>query len=288
MRVIWSASAIETLNLLQSPSPELSLGRTSDGYRFQWKDEVASGGAMTPYTVKGSIVKKIVVASFLSALVAAAFAQAPAVPSSIKYRATPVKLGSKNKANASSIQSIRLETGAGISKDSINRINTELANVAKEFERSAKKCHDDALGRPWGYASKLEKIALSEKYLSIIFSRETVCAGSPEFEKDPIVFSLRDGSVISADSLFQHEFPEEKLLPNISADKRLVVPDPEIVERMIDDSKMAQNKYNERCEYYLKNTSYKIWIEGKSMIFFPEFLQTDSICQKEYLINLGQ
>jgi hypothetical protein len=49
MREIWSASAIENLNLLVIPSPELSISKTADGYRFQWKGEVASGGALTAY-----------------------------------------------------------------------------------------------------------------------------------------------------------------------------------------------------------------------------------------------
>jgi len=233
-------------------------------------------------------VKRIIITAFLSALVSTASAQTPFVSPSIKYKATPAKVDVKRKTNVASIQKIQLEAVAGVSKEAINRINAELANVAKEFGKSASKCHDAAQGHPWGYASEIEKIVLSEKYLSLVFARETVCAGSPDFERDPIVFSVKDGSVISAEHLLKNEFPEAKLLPNISSDKRLVAPDAEVIERLIDDSKTASNDYDEKCEYYLKNTSYKIWVDGKSMIFFPEFRQTDSNCQKEYTIVLAQ
>ena len=159
---------------------------------------------------------------------------------------------------------------------------------ALPFGKSASKCHDAAQGHPWGYTSALEKIVLTEKYISLVFAREMVCAGSPDFERDPIVFSVKDGSVISADNLFKNEFPGAKLSPNFSSDKRLVVPDAEVIERLIDDSKTASNDFDEKCEYYLKNTTYKIWVEGKSMLFFPEFLQTDANCQKEYTILLAR
>jgi len=229
-------------------------------------------------------VKEVIIASLLSALIPMASAQAPLVSPSIKYKATPVKVDAMSKANVATIQRVQLEAAAGISKQAINRINVELVNVAKEFGKSASKCHDAALGHPWAYASKLEKILLTEKYVSLVFARETVCAGSPDFERDPIVFSVKDGSVVSADRLFKSEFPEEELLPNISQDKRLVAPSSNVIERLIAVSKIARNDYDEQCEHYLKNTSFNIWMESKGMIFFPEFLQTDSICQKEYLL----
>ncbi len=49
MREIWSASAIENLSLLRSPTPEPSVSINSDGYTFQWKGDVASGGTLMPY-----------------------------------------------------------------------------------------------------------------------------------------------------------------------------------------------------------------------------------------------
>lgn len=58
MRDIWSASAMENTNLLQSPTPELSVINTADGYKFQWKGEVASGGSMTTYNINNLFVRE--------------------------------------------------------------------------------------------------------------------------------------------------------------------------------------------------------------------------------------
>ncbi|MTW10513.1 hypothetical protein GM658_07835 [Pseudoduganella eburnea] len=58
MRDIWSASAMENLSLLQSPSPELSVSNTADGYKFQWKGEVASGGSMTMYNFNNMYIRQ--------------------------------------------------------------------------------------------------------------------------------------------------------------------------------------------------------------------------------------
>jgi hypothetical protein len=54
---------------------------------------------------------------------------------------------------------------------------------------------------------------------------------------------------------------------------------------MIDDSKEVLKIYDKQCEFFLKNTSYRIWMDGKNMILFPELIQPESICQKEYLIR---
>jgi len=40
------------------------------------------------------------------------------------------------------------------------------------------------------YKFAFEKALLSEKYLSIVFTKSTVCAGSPDIEKEARLFLL--------------------------------------------------------------------------------------------------
>jgi hypothetical protein len=56
---------------------------------------------------------------------------------------------------------------------------------------------------------------------------------------------------------------------------------------MIDDSKKLIKNYANRCDFYLKNSMHRVWVDGKNLILFPEFIQPESICQKEYLIQSG-
>jgi len=61
--------------------------------------------------------------------------------------------------------------------------------------------------------------------------------------------------------------------------------DEEMIETMINDSEKILKNYDGECEFYLKNSSYRIWVDGKNLILFPEFAQPQSFCQKEYLIR---
>lgn len=46
MRAIWSASAIQNVSMLKAPSPDPMVSPTANGYRYQWKGQVALGGSM--------------------------------------------------------------------------------------------------------------------------------------------------------------------------------------------------------------------------------------------------
>jgi hypothetical protein len=80
-------------------------------------------------------------------------------------------------------------------------------------------------------------------------------------------------------------FPAAKLIIGPSSNKELIRLDEEMAETMIDDSKEVLKVYDKRCDFFLKNTSYRIWVDGKNAILFPEFIQPESFCQKEYLIQ---
>ena len=58
-----------------------------------------------------------------------------------------------------------------------------------------------------------------------------------------------------------------------------------MVETLINDSKDVLKTYDSECEFFLKHTSYRIWIDGKNLILFPKFMQPASFYQKEYLIQ---
>jgi hypothetical protein len=184
-----------------------------------------------------------------------------------------------------SIQILSFGGVAGLDENALKKINKGLISASTTFEKEAKECSTYAQGHPWGYELTLEKVLLSEKYLSVVFAKSTVCAGSPDIEKEARVFSIPNGDLIPAKALFKKMFPTAKLVSSMSSNKELIQLDEEMAENLINDSKEVFKTYDSECEFYLKHASYRIWMDGKNLILFPEFIQPASFCQKEYLIQ---
>lgn len=226
--------------------------------------------------------------TLLGGLYSSASASVVSSPS-VKYRVSPVKkIDGKKVSKDILIQKVQLEAASGISNEAIKAINLELAQVVTEFKRDADACHKSANeGAPWGYESKIEKIVLTKKYITFVFARMTVCAGSPDFEKDPLVFSTKDGKIVSVTELFESTFPG-RTVPEVSEyNKRRIMLNAEMATALLHDSRAALKDFDKECEFYLKSSPYMTWIEDKRMILVPEFNQAESICQKEYVINLA-
>jgi hypothetical protein len=195
------------------------------------------------------------------------------------------KVGENKPVKEASVQTVSFDMVAGMNQSAVRKVNAALMVAFIAFGREARQCGAAAQGHPWEYKSTLEKVLLSEKYMSVVFAKSTVCAGSPDVEKEARVFSLPNGDVVPAKALFKRIFPSTKLAAGVSKNKELIDLDEKMVEAMIDDSKTVLKNYDRRCEFYLKNSSYRIWMDGKNLILFPEFIQPESFCQKEYLIQ---
>lgn len=205
---------------------------------------------------------------------------------SVKYRVTPVKkLNGRKVSKDILIQKVQLEAAAGLNTESIRAINLGLSRVVQEFRSNAEECHIGAQGHPWSYESKIEKIVLTKKYISFVFARKTFCGGTPDFEKDSIVFSKKTGQFISAPNLFKEVFPGEVLENRIYPNEHLINLNEDLTETLIDENRIGMADHDEGCEFYLKTTSYRVWMDGERMVFFPEFNQASSDCQKEYFIH---
>ncbi|WP_426109820.1 hypothetical protein [Massilia sp. PWRC2] len=223
-------------------------------------------------------MKKLLILTLLSALFLSAesIAVSPATFKSIKIKAT------KNI----SIQTALVEKIADADPKAIKKVNAALKTMSTEFEREVKRCSISADGHPWGYELAVEKIIRSREYLSVVFSKFTVCAGSPSIAKEARVFSLISGNLIQPKNLFKILFPKAELANGAFTNNNLIQLNEEMAETLIKDSKAILNIYDKECEFYLKTTSYRIWVEDRNVIFFPEFLQPISSCQKEYLIRM--
>jgi hypothetical protein len=226
---------------------------------------------------EGPIMRALVLTACIAMSLWTAQSKA-AAPASYKVR------GSKPMKDAS-IQIVSFEAVAGLDEIAIKKINTALIAASTSFGKEAKECSAYAEGHLWGYKLTLEKVLLSKKYLSVVFAKSTVCAGSPNIEKEARVFSIPSGDVVPSRTLFHQIFPEAKLTTGVSRSKELIDLDGEMVESMIDDSKELLKNYDNQCDFYLKNSSYRIWMDGKNLILFPEFIQPESFCQKEYVIH---
>lgn len=205
-----------------------------------------------------------------------------------KARATApfnYKISDSKPIKEASIQIVSFHIISGMNQPAVRKVNAALTAAATAFSKEAKQCRAAAQDHPWGYKLSLEKVLLSEKYLSVVFFKSTVCAGSPDIEKEARVFSLPTGRLVPSRVLFKKIFPTAKLDTSTSTNKELIDLEDEMIETMISDSKDIFKNYDNRCDFYLRNTSYRIWMDEKNLILFPEFIQTDSFCQKEYAIH---
>ncbi|MEO6922060.1 MAG: hypothetical protein ABI171_23940 [Collimonas sp.] len=63
----------------------------------------------------------------------------------------------------------------------------------------------------------------------------------------------------------------------------------EASDRLIVDSQdMMKDNFEKSCSFFLKTTSYRLWVDKERLIFFPEFIQPNSYCQKEYSIAIDR
>ncbi|MGW8391020.1 hypothetical protein [Pseudoduganella sp. HUAS MS19] len=102
-----------------------------------------------------------------------------------------------------------------------------------------------------------------------------------------MVFSTKDGKVVSVTELFEKSFPGRTTPKVRDYNTRRIGLNAEMSAALLRDSKTTLKDFLDNCEYYLKGASYVAWIEDKGIILVPEFLQAASICQKEYVIDLA-
>lgn len=231
---------------------------------------------------------KYLFVQFLTIFTLSAYAQSPITPPDIKFSALQSKKTVRSgDGDRVSIQKIQLRSAPGMNTLSIQKVNSGLAKMISKYGAFADRCGSVAQGHPWEYKARLEKIVLSEQYISFVFARETVCAGTPGFERDPIVFHRSNGEFISSTKLLSKVFPREPLPKNLQSDTQLIQLNEEIAERII-DHETEQGAYDQRCEFYIRNSSYRIWMDADKLVLYPEFSQPNSHCQKEYVIALKE
>jgi hypothetical protein len=206
-----------------------------------------------------------------------------AAPLSVKFVLGKAKnLGVSRPASSVSVETLKIIAVEGLQPKILDKINAHLLGKEKNMPREVRLCGSYAEGHPWGFHLKFKKISVSEDYISTVFERSTVCAGSPNIEKVPMVFSRLNGSLILAANLIKNFVPAAVIKPSYEGKVEL---DEESIEKMIADSEAEGISSNEECEFYLKNTPYSVWIDGKVLVLSPEFTQTDSNCMKEYIIK---
>ncbi|XLZ71974.1 hypothetical protein ABT364_08390 [Massilia sp. SR12] len=213
--------------------------------------------------------------------------QPDALSRQVKYTVhTVTKANGKPLAKDASIESVQLVSGPGLSSASIQSINAKLRGAVGEFRKRAAECQRYADGHPWGYESKLGKVVMSKGYLSVVFERETVCGGTPDFERDAFVFARASGKFISPTRLMKEVFPEEAILASKSTNQDLVHLTDDLADALINDNANILGDCDENCERDVRHKSYRIWMEDGQMVFFPEFLQASYINQQEYFIKV--
>ena len=185
------------------------------------------------------------------------------------------------------IQAASIVGAAGMRPHALRRVNAALRAMPAALAAEARACGAAAQGHPWGYTATFEKAVLSGAYLSVVFAKSTVCAGSPDFEKEVRVFSVADGKLVRPAVLVKTLSPASVLRPRRWR-RELVSLEDATVEGMLDDTRAASGVHDDRCDFFLKNTVYRVWAEGLYLVLYPEFQQALSTCQREYVIRVAQ
>jgi len=86
------------------------------------------------------------------------------------------KVADSSPMKNASVQTVSFDAVDGLDRSAVKKMNTAMAAASASFGQEAKRCGAAAQGHPWGYELTLEKVLLSEKYLSVVFTKSTVCA----------------------------------------------------------------------------------------------------------------
>lgn len=186
-----------------------------------------------------------------------------------------------------SIQVLTLKTANGLNQSAILAINRHLSSSADRFTKNAKDCLYSNPGNMWSYDLKFEKVTQTDEYISFIFHKDRICAGTPDFDKEVRTYAKADGTYIPISKLFKKAFPTARNL-NAEYSTELISLDVQMSKRLLEDSASSLKEFDPSCEGYLIRTSYRIWLEANKAVFYPEFRQVHSNCQREYMIFLAK
>jgi len=215
--------------------------------------------------------------------------QPDALSRQVKYTVRPAtRANGRSLAKQVSIESVQLVSGPGLSSASMRAINAKLRGVATEFRKRATECQSYAGDHPWGYESKLGKVVIFKRYLSVVFERDSGCGGTPDFAREAFVFAKASGKFVSPDRLLKEVFPHEEIPASGSSYGNLIRLNDNLAEALINDNASILADCDEKCESSVRNKSYSIWIEDGQMVFFPEFSQASYINQQEYFVKVDQ
>ncbi len=167
------------------------------------------------------------------------------VPAPVRY-----KVNDSKPSRSVSIQTVTLDAVAGMNQKAVANVNAVLKAAAASFASEAKQCGAAAAqGRPWSYASTFDKAVLSDSYLSVVFARSTVCAGSPDEQKEARVFALKTGALVPSRTLFKQMLPGANIVTGVSKNKELIRLDQETAEALIYNSKVILKIDDKRCDF---------------------------------------
>ncbi|GGC15189.1 hypothetical protein [Pseudoduganella buxea] len=204
----------------------------------------------------------------------------------IEYSVQEVKVGgSKSFQMGVSIESIRLRSAQGVRKSSVASINSGIVKFVTNFAIEARQCGNASQGNPWEYKLSFDKIVDSRDYLSVVYNKDTVCAGSPEVVKEAAVFSKESGALMSPVKLVQTLLPKASVANEPAPRSHLIIFDRMTLDRMVTAAAALSTEYSPDCDNFAKTSSFRVWVDGRHLIAFPEFSRTHSRCQLEYSLD---
>jgi hypothetical protein len=207
------------------------------------------------------------------------------LPQTVSYRVAPYGFSEIADLERAKIDTIKISSIVGVKKNAIEKINHEINKKISELKNNIIRCRAFAKPHPWSFEFKFEKIETSEIYISVVFEKFMFCGGSPSIEKFAYIFSNKTGDFVSPANVAEDLFKKmHSPFPILYKDQLQLHED--TIEKMVEDSKRLLGTYNEKCDFYLNNITYKFWPSLNLIFLFPEFRQANSSCQKEYVLEI--
>ncbi|UIN22934.1 hypothetical protein [Herbaspirillum frisingense] len=199
---------------------------------------------------------------------------------------TQKQIGEQASYQNIEIDKVLIKSSEKLGNAQIKRINSELQRLNISFHKSARACYDPQWPGPWGHVLKYEKANFGKNTLSILFDVAEGCSGQPHFNTFAANFSIQTGKRISTKELLERYAPSLlKAGAEVSHDF-LILGDDAFSILMEQNEGTFTPDLQESCDFFLRRTGFRVWVEENRLVLLPPFQVQNSICHKRYYLQV--
>jgi len=202
------------------------------------------------------------------------------------YAVSKARSGSGRQTAGISIETLTVRRAAGLDASAIRAMNASLAAQSRTFHAAGLACHDADYDGPWGYEVKFDGYSRSKGFLTVMFKTFAACGGSPYLATTGMTFALDAGRPVPTRALV------ERLAPGLLADGATI--DHDALQLGEDAGARFMDGHADQfapdlapvCDWYIKQTRFKVWPVEDRLVLHPEFQQPYSTCYRDYFVRI--